>query len=346
LFRSAGIPDHLRGTNLAWFAMDEAARCDPAAWNVLLGRVRVRRAGRPAGVCVSTPAGYDWLYDEFAGPRAAAGGRDLIRWRTDDNDDNLRSGYAAELRAAYSPAFAAQELDAEFVGASGAVFAEFRRALAPAGNLIRLPDRRDRPTWLGLDFGFRRPAAVWVQELCGPEAPDCGAAAGPAPPAYVVVDEFVPEDCPIDRFIAAVRARPYPLVGAFGDPAGAGRQSTGDSDIRRFAEAGICVRVCRDRLRSRVLYGIQLLQSLVLDGAGRRRLLLSADAGGSCRVPTVLAALERYAWPAGRAGPGREEPVKDGTHDHPIDALRYWAINAADRPEARIGAVGRAPGVR
>jgi hypothetical protein len=340
-FRSAHDPEHLRGPNLAWFALDEAALCRRQAWEVLIGRVRVRDARRAAGIAVTTPRGFDWVYEEFAGGSDA--GSRLIRWSTADNAGNLRPGFVEELRAAYPDRLARQELDAAFESFHGAVYADFRRTAAPDGNLLPWTYRPDRPTWLGIDFGFRRPAAVWVQELPvgetlvphALERQDCRSHPDRSHPdrshhhpAFVVFDEFVPADCPTDRLIAGIRARPYRLSGAFGDPAGAGVDGSGGSDLAALRAAGIPVRVCTDAVRTRLMYGIGLLQGLVLDATGRRRLFLATDESGRCRVPTLLAALEGYAWPSHSPGrPLRDEPLKDGVHDHPLDALRYWAIN-------------------
>ena len=356
-FRSAHDPEHLRGPNLAWFALDEAALCRRQAWEVLIGRVRVRDARRAAGIAVTTPRGFDWVYEEFAGgarregeapaePAKAESAREggsagaspslgasplrrcLIRWSTADNAGNLRPGFVEELRAAYPDRLARQELDAAFESFHGAVYADFRRTAAPDGNLLPWTYRPDRPTWVGIDFGFRRPAAVWVQSAEGD--------------AFVVFDEFVPADCPTERLIAGIKARPYRLSGAFGDPAGVGVDGSGGSDLAALRAAGIPVRVCTDAVRTRLMYGIGLLQGLVLDATGRRRLFLATDESGRCRVPTLLAALEGYAWPSHLPGrPLRDEPLKDGVHDHPLDALRYWAISHLPAAGGLAGSTGR-----
>ena len=46
----------------------------------------------------------------------------------------------------------------------------------------------------------------------------------------------------------------------------------------------------------------------------------------------VLVALRCYRYPD---APG-ELPLKDGAHDHPIDALRYFFVNEAVRESIRV----------
>ena len=70
LFRSADNPDRLRGPNVHWALLDEAALCPRDTWDVTIGRLR---AGGTAGPCriVTTPKGY-------SGPWSA--GLGIIQW--------------------------------------------------------------------------------------------------------------------------------------------------------------------------------------------------------------------------------------------------------------------------
>src|SRR5262249_17001880 len=65
LFRSADGPDRLRGTNLAWFGVDELTYCAETAWLRLLGRFRHPKATELCGFACWTPKGYDWVYERF-----------------------------------------------------------------------------------------------------------------------------------------------------------------------------------------------------------------------------------------------------------------------------------------
>jgi hypothetical protein len=47
----------------------------------------------------------------------------------------------------------------------------------------------------------------------------------------------------------------------------------------------------------------------------------------SPRCERLIEAMQCYHYPDSPAGSGAELPLKDGLHDHPIDALRYFFIN-------------------
>jgi len=65
LFRAVDEYERLRGTNLAWFGVDELTYCQQEAWVVLEGRLRDPKAKRLCGFGVWTPKGYDWVYRRF-----------------------------------------------------------------------------------------------------------------------------------------------------------------------------------------------------------------------------------------------------------------------------------------
>lgn len=109
LLRSATHPDRLRGLNLDWVWIDEAALVPEALWQVALGRLR--HAPRRWWL-TSTPRGRNnWLYERFGRENPAGA---LIKSRTADNH-YLSPEYEALLRAQYGDTLAAQELDAEWV---------------------------------------------------------------------------------------------------------------------------------------------------------------------------------------------------------------------------------------
>ena len=113
-WRSADKPSSLRGPNLGWMWVDEAAFVSEEAWRVLIGRIR----RQPARSWVTTtPNGHNWLYDWFVTQDL---GYVLHHGRTADNPHNV-SSYADGLRRQYAgdPAYAAQELDGQFVDLSG-----------------------------------------------------------------------------------------------------------------------------------------------------------------------------------------------------------------------------------
>jgi hypothetical protein len=69
LFRAVEEFERLRGSNLAWFGLDELTYTSEEAWLRLEGRLRDPKAGRLCGFAVWTPKGYDWVYERFVASR-------------------------------------------------------------------------------------------------------------------------------------------------------------------------------------------------------------------------------------------------------------------------------------
>jgi Terminase large subunit, T4likevirus-type, N-terminal len=65
LFRSLDEFERLRGTNLAWFGIDELTYAAEEAWLRLEGRLRDPSAAQLCGFAVWTPKGYDWVFRRF-----------------------------------------------------------------------------------------------------------------------------------------------------------------------------------------------------------------------------------------------------------------------------------------
>ena len=64
-FRSVDDFERLRGTNLAWFGVDELTYTAEEAWLRLEGRLRDPSAQQLSGFAVWTPKGFDWVYRKF-----------------------------------------------------------------------------------------------------------------------------------------------------------------------------------------------------------------------------------------------------------------------------------------
>ena len=147
LCRSADNPDRLRGPNIHWAWIDEAALCHAMTWDITIGRLR---GGGRAGPCwnTSTPKGRNWLY-------AKSEQMQLFKAKTDDNP-YLDPVFVDSLRAAYTGNFAAQELDAEFVSFEGLVYDHFYRD-------IHMQERAadEMAYWIaGVDEGYSNPAVI------------------------------------------------------------------------------------------------------------------------------------------------------------------------------------------
>lgn len=115
LFRSADDPERLRGPNLGFFYLDEAALMPRMTWDIMLGRLR-ERPGR--SWLTTTPRGFNWIYDLFV--TQTLEGYDLIRSSSRDNP-YLPKDFIGSLEQAYAGQFRQQEIEGEFVQPEGAL---------------------------------------------------------------------------------------------------------------------------------------------------------------------------------------------------------------------------------
>jgi len=124
LFRSADKPERLRGMNLGWAWVDEAALIDEETWDILLGRLRLD-PGR--AWLTTTPKGHNWVYDRFFDDPDEE--HDTVRASTTDNP-HLPESYIQSLEEQYTERFRRQELGGEFIEAAGALWSweHIRRA--------------------------------------------------------------------------------------------------------------------------------------------------------------------------------------------------------------------------
>jgi len=132
LFRSADNPDRLRGPNLSWFYLDEAAMMDPEVWLIMLGRLRLA-PGR--AWATSTPRGNNWLARVFQSSPDHA----IIRSSSRQNP-YLPAGFVASLEQSYTQRLIRQEVEGEFLDdVPGALWT---RAMLDACRVTSVPDLR------------------------------------------------------------------------------------------------------------------------------------------------------------------------------------------------------------
>jgi phage terminase large subunit-like protein len=118
LLRPTSDPDRLRGPNLAFVWMDEAAQSDEAAFLVLQGRLRQPTFPHKLWI-TTTPKGFNWVYREFAQEQRPDYA--MHRWATKDNP-HLPESFVRQLEESYDASFGLQELLGEFVLVGGNPF--------------------------------------------------------------------------------------------------------------------------------------------------------------------------------------------------------------------------------
>ena len=115
LLRSLEEPERLRGTNLAWFGIDELSYTREEAWLRLEARLRDPKAKQLCGFAVWTPQGHDWIYKRFIHSKVA--GHGCVKANPFENLHLLDKtpDYYERLESSYDPKFYRQEVLGEYL---------------------------------------------------------------------------------------------------------------------------------------------------------------------------------------------------------------------------------------
>ena len=304
LFRSADDPERLRGPNLSWAYIDEAALNHSMTWPVVIGRLR---EGGKAGPCwlTTTPKGRNWVWSEFIEkPRE---GYEVFRARTADNP-HLAPQFLIDLEAAYTGTFARQELLGEFVAFEGLVYEEFDRAV----HIVEPPDEFVEVI-AGVDWGYSNPAVILVVGLDGDKR-------------ACAVDEFYQRRRRIGEIVEAAQglAEQWGIVTFYCDP-------SEPANIAEMQQAGLDAVAANNAVSE----GIQRIKArLAVAEDGRPRLTATPQ------CVYLASEFESYCWKRLRGlGVLKDEPEK--ANDHVMDALRY-VILATDSSAGQVFSFGYA----
>ncbi len=156
---------------------------------------------------------------------------------------------------------------------------------------------------LAMDFGFANPlVCLWIESR--------------ADGTTFVFDEYVQPQRTINEHLDHIESRRWGAIKTVAcDPAGAARSGhSGVSDIQVLKSRGYKVR----SRSSQIVSGIDMIRAALRPAHGAPRLFVHR------RCARLIKALQAYRY----ANNGSEMPLKDGEHDHLIDALRYYFVNA------------------
>jgi hypothetical protein len=119
LLRAVDDFERLRGTNLAWFGVDELTYAPEGAWSRLEGRLRDPKAKRLCGFAVWTPKGFDWVYRRFI--QNPASGFEAIMAAPYENRYLLKQApdFYERLKSSYDENFFRQEVLGDYLNAAG-----------------------------------------------------------------------------------------------------------------------------------------------------------------------------------------------------------------------------------
>ena len=145
LFRSLDSFERLRGTNLAWFGVDELTYCKPEAWTRLEGRLRNPQAVHRCGFACWTPKGYDWVYQRFISSEKLPGYEGFLATQ----NTALPADYYESLKSSYDPRFYQQEALGLYLNVwGGRAYYAFDRQKQQG----MVPYSASFPLWWSLDF--------------------------------------------------------------------------------------------------------------------------------------------------------------------------------------------------
>ena len=221
IFRPVDDFERLRGTNLAWFGLDELTYSPEQAWLRLEGRLRDPLATRLCGIAAWTPKGYDWVYQRFIAGHVD--GYDTIIAKPFENKfvlDKVPDFYE-RLKRSYDENLYQQEALGQYVSLQGGLVytafsrSDHTRSLQVSGN---------RPLLWALDFNVDPMSSVIVQ-MEGANV--------------FVLDEISLRHATTEEACAEFAKR-YPNhragVVVYGDASGNSQQTTGASDYQIVRE--------------------------------------------------------------------------------------------------------------
>ena len=303
LLRSLDEFERLRGTNLAWFGVDELTYTQEAAWLRLEGRLRDPKATRHCGFAVWTPKGFDWVYRKFisGSPKSY----ETILAKPFENRyllDKLPDFYE-RLRDSYDENFFRQEVLGDYLNARGnLVYNAFSRE----ANVIELEPDPDTALIWALDFNVDPMSSVVAQKT-GEE--------------IRIVDEIVlrratTEDACLEfdkRYGAIARE-----VIIYGDASGYKMQTTGSTDyeiIREFFRTRmIKTQQIVGRKNPAVRDRLALVNSMLRNANGETKLFVHP------RCKELIADFEQVCY---REDSMQIDKEKDRMRTHLSDAVGY-----------------------
>jgi len=320
LFRPMDEFERLRGTNLAWFGLDELTYTPEEAWVILEGRLRDPRGPRLCGFAAWTPKGYDWVYRRFL--LEPVEGYEVILAKPFENRHLLERvpDFYRRLARSYDARFYQQEVMGEYLNISGGrVYHGFERG----EHVAELKVKPGLPLKWALDFNVN---------------PMCSVVAQIEGETVQVLEEIVLERASTEQACEEFAAR-FPGhasgITVYGDASGNRMQTAGTSDYRivreffrreGYAKVSYKVPAANPPVRERV----GLVNSKLRTAAGEKHLLVNR------KCVELIKDLEEVCYKADSQVVDKD---KDPRRTHLSDALGYLVWQEC-RPQAPAGERG------
>lgn len=318
LFKSGEKERSLRGRGLDHVVMDEAAFIDPDIWKRALRPALSDKKGTAS--IVSTANGRNWFWEKWFEAKEEIGrnrGRmtwEYFRWPTSIN--TFISPEEIELaRNDLSDIDFRQEYLAEFVTRAGLVYSDFSDQNIIDG--FKVEDYHD--FFIGADFGYANPSAL------------CFMAVDNRTGYVYQFDEVYESRTSISDLADLIDLKleqwgiPRSRVRAiYTDPAGNAEELTsGISPVDYLRMEREWEVVNKGTL---IVYGLHLVRSYIKAADGSVRFFVNKICHNTIRSLRGYT-YERYF----KSDMVKEEPQKDGIHDHMCDAIRYFFVNRFDK---------------
>jgi len=317
LFRPVDEFERLRGTNLAWFGLDELTYTQEESWLRLEGRLRDPKAKRLCGFAVWTPKGFDWVYRKFISDPVKGYG--AVQAAPFENRHLLHkiSDFYTRLKDSYDEKFYQQEVLGSYLSMDGGrVYGAFERSL----HVRDVRVNPAKPLWWTLDFNVDPMSSLIAQQVRG---------------GVEVVGEIVirrgTTGAACEEFL-----RRYPRhdagVVVFGDASGYQQQTTGSTDYDMIRDhfavhGGIKVEYRASRSNPSVRDRINLTNRQLKSAAGAIGLVVDS----TCKE--LIKDLEQVCFKADSTVIDKD---RDRQRTHLSDALGYLLWQEC-RTESKIG---------
>jgi len=316
-FKGADNERTLRGRGLNYVVMDEAAFIHDSIWTRAILPALADKKGR--ALLISTPNGRNWFYD-LANYAANEQTKNWQAYHWPSFMNPLMNEEELEaIAASVSEMDYRQEFLAEFVTRAGMVYDDLSNE-----NIVEAfrPSPYEYDIYLGIDFGYANPTAI------------CFMAVSKADQMVTMFDEVYVSRTDIDEIEQLINQTlhyhglfPADVKYIYTDPSGnalSEQLSQGQSPVDYLRMSPLQWRVTNKK--SLIAPGVALVRSFVRASNGVRRFFMTENCVEGIR------SMAGYAYATSeRSGEVKEEPMKDGVHDHMCDAIRYFFVNCFDQ---------------
>jgi hypothetical protein len=304
--------DAISGINAVGYWLDEGAFCSVKVHQRLVQRMRKASAPVRRGIITTTPPVHlGWMYDVFETTKPELRHK-FRRFRASTRQaTHLPPDYLPNLLDTLSEVEISIMVDGNFEVASGVVYAKEVSLDIEKDSWLDWKYDPSRPVYLGVDYGFRKSAAVWYQ----PSSPDGE--------DLVLFDELIAEDLAVDAFGVRVRERGYHITQCMVGPDLSDEQV---ETLRRHLGLGP-YQVVRLPRGYRQEVRVECFRQRLLNARGEKHLRFARHLHGrsySQGIDGIWRALRRYAYPETIDGRRtRNVPKDDGISSHVMSAAQY-----------------------